>query len=308
MDSVWHYTTAAGLEGIITSNVLRATSYRFMNDSQEPTHATSLLEEAAKLIRSSLNPAQAERFDELMKFAKRRGLEAFLLCAAREPDLLTVWRGYELDVPYAIELDASADLFPVEQRPDDSHPSPPAGWGREVYDEDDGGRPILGPDPDDIRIETSAGWQPVQYDGSTAAERVERIAWLARKDPEPLADALLPYSNLGGIDLLQPKHSAFVDEREARIVFDVYPRWKFVKHRPGRFGLIPYIEISAAEKSNQNSANERFVTKPASKLPILAVHIGPSPLGEEFVDALREFLEFNAYPDVPIEKSATPFR
>jgi hypothetical protein len=243
-----------------------------------------------------------------MQFAQRRELEAFLLCAAREPDLLTVWRAYGASVPYAIELDANADLLPIEQRDRDDHPSPPENWIREVLDEADDGRPILGRDPDQVRIEMSPKWKPVRYDDATAVSRVELIAKLARKAPEPLADALLPYTNLARIDLLQLKHSAFKDEREARMVFEVNPRWKFVKHRPTRFGLTPYIELSAVEEANQNAANERYVTKPASRLPILAVHIGPSPLGDESMDALREFLEFHGYPDLPIKKSTTPFR
>lgn len=307
LSSVWHYTNAEGLRSIVTNNVLWATSHRFMNDSQEPKHATLMLNRAAEDARKTLTPTQTVRFDKLMKFAERNGLEAFLLCAAREPDLLTVWRGYGSSVPYAIELDASVELLPVEQVASDSHPSPPAAWGREVIDEDDEGRPIYGEDPDHVRIESKA-WTPVQYDSKAALTRVERIAKLARKDPDPLSDALLPWMNLGGIDLLQLKHEAFIDEREARMVIEVHPRWKFVKHRSTRFGLTPYIEVSAVDGENQTASNSRFVTHAAAKLPIRAVHIGPSPLGDESVDALRQFLEFSGYPDLPVLKSATPFR
>lgn len=307
LSSVWHYTNAEGLRSIVTNGVLWATSHRFMNDSQEPRHATLILNKAAEDARKKLTPTQIARFDKLMQYAERSGLEAFLLCAAREPDLLTVWRGYGSSVPYAIELDTSVDLLPVEQVAGESHPSPPAAWVREVIDEDAEGRPIYGDDPDYVRIEIQ-GWTPVQYDSKTALTRVERIAKLARRDPDPLSDAFLTWMNLGGIDLLQLKHEAFIDEREARIVIEVYPRWKFVKHRSTRFGLTPYIEVSAADDENQSAANGGFVTQAAARLPIRAVHIGPSPLGDESVDALREFLEFSGYPDLPVLKSDTPFR
>ncbi len=115
LTSVWHYTTAEGLRDIVNDRVLWATSHRFMNDSREPKHATMVLEEAATTKRKTLDPAHVERFDRLMGYAARKGLEAFLLCAARKPDLLTVWRGYGSSVPYAIELDATVDLLPVEQ-------------------------------------------------------------------------------------------------------------------------------------------------------------------------------------------------
>lgn len=305
--SVWHYTTGEGLHSIVTQNVLWATSHRFMNDSQEPKHATKVLKDAAESVRNGLQSDHQKRFDGLMRSAERSHLEAFLLCAAREPDLLTVWRGYGSSVPYAIELDATTDLLPVQQVKGDEHPFPPEGWGPEEIDEDDDGRPIVGDDPDDVRIELQE-WSPVHYDTATARSRVEQIAKLAAREPEPFSDALLPWVNLAGIDLLQLKHAAFKDEREARMVFEVYPRWKFVKHRATRFGLTPYIEVSPADSANQRAVNDRFVTKAATKLPIRAVHIGPSPLGDESVDALREFLEFNGYPDVHVEKSATPFR
>lgn len=307
LDSVWHYTTAEGLHSIVSKNVLWASSYRFMNDSEEPRYATTVLRALAAEVRGGLRQELAERFDKLMGFAERNNLEAFLLCAAREPDLLTVWRGYGSSVSYAIELDASIDLLPIAQSALDEHPSPPADWGREVLDEDEDGRPIFGEDPDEVRVEFQ-GWAPVQYDASTARSRVKRIAELAAKHPEPLADALFPWVNLAGIDLLQLKHPAFEDEREARMVFEVHPRWKFVKHRTTRFGLTPYIEVSAPDSDNQHAINDRFVTKPAAKLPIQAVHIGPSPLGDESIDALAEYLEFHGYPNMRIEKSATPFR
>jgi hypothetical protein len=304
---VWHYTSAEGIRSIVEHNVLWATSHRFMNDSQEPKYATFALNQAAVRARAELSQDQSVRFDAYMGFAERNGLEAFLLCAAREPDLLTVWRGYGSSVPYAIELDASVDLLPIEQTPRESHPSPPADWGPEIYGTDDEGRLIHGPDPDEVRIEVQH-WTPVQYDATTARERVEQIALLARAKADPLSDALIPWMALGGIDLLQLKHPAFQDEREARMVLEVTPRWKFVKHRSTRFGLTPYIEVSTADETNQTDKNQRYITQPGKKLPIRSVHIGPSPLGEESVDALREFLEFQGYPDLPVVKSTTPFR
>lgn len=194
----------------------------------------------------------------------------------------------------------------MEQDNSDEHPFPPRDWEPEP-DWDDEGHPIQSYDPDQVLIELQP-WTAVRYDKKTATKRVERIAQLASQPPNPLSDALLPWMNLGGIDLLQMKHAAFKDEREARMVFEVRPRWKFVKHRATSFGLTPYIEESAFDHTNQNAANERFVTRPAKQLPIRAVHIGPSPVGDESVDALREFLEFHGYPDLPLAKSTTPFR
>ena len=307
LESVWHYTTAEGLRGIVQSGVLWATSHRFMNDSEEPRYATNVLRAAAAAVRVDVAEEHRERFDRLMAWSERSQLEAFLLCAALEHDLLTVWRGYGASVPYAIELDAREPLLPVEQVSGDEHPSPPSGWGPEVVDEDERGAPIFAGDPDDLHLERDP-WTPVKYDQAEALKRVRHIAELATLKSDPFSDSISPWMNLGGIDLLQLKHPAFMDEREARMVFDVGPRWKFVKHRATRFGLTPYIEVSAVDERNYYEQEWGFVTQPAARRPIKSVHIGPSPLGDESVFALREFLEFNGYPDTPVVKSETPFR
>lgn len=306
LESVWHYTTAAGLHSIVKNGVLWATSHRFMNDSEEPRYATSVLQTEAKRLRVDLEGRQTERFDQLMEAAERRRMEAFLLCAARASDLLTVWRGYGAEVPYALELDATVSLLPVVQIGQKGHPSPPVNWGAEAIDRGRDGQPIYGDHPDSVRIETQP-WAAVDYGTKDVRRRVRNIVTLAKSEPTPIGDLLVPHDNLGSIDLLQLKHPAFEDEREARMVFDVNPRWKFVKHRVGRFGLIPYIEVSTADEKN-SVANRPYVTGPGQKLPIRSVHIGPSPLGDETIDALREFLEFSGYPDVEIQKSNIPFR
>lgn len=305
MSSVWHYTSVDGLRGIVENDVLWATSHRFMNDSAEPHYATAVLRGIADTIATSLSVDARGRFDDFMKFAARSGLEAFLLCAAREPDLLTVWRGYGSSVSYAIELDASVPLLPIEQCKGDDHPSPPAGWGPE-YEYHDGGERTKIFDPDQTHVESTV-WGEVQYDSAIARTRVEHIANLARSEPNDLSDNIVPFANLGGIDLLQLKNAAFADERESRMVFEVSPRWKFVKHRTSRFGLTPYIEVSAATGADVRSARGDYL-RTASKLPIRSVTIGPSPLGPESTDALREYLEFRGYPDVPVARSETPFR
>lgn len=304
--SVWHYTTAEGLSSIVTSGVLWATSHRFMNDSEEPKHATKVLRSVEDSFRRELPWEQRMTFDALMSVAERGNLEVFLLCASYKPDLLTVWRGYGDAVPYAIELDARVPLLPVARREGDVHPSPPANREPAPSGVRFRGLTPMGPDPDHLKV-VSHGWTRVRYDAADAELRVREIAKMAAGEDDPFKEMFWPSAVLGGIDLMQLKHPAFEDEREARMVFNVTPRWKFVRHRATRFGLTPYIEVSPADGGNLDPSG-KFLTRAAARLPIKAVHIGPSPLGAESEDALREFLEFNGYPDTPVVKSETPFR
>lgn len=62
------------------------------------------------------------------------------------------------------------------------------------------------------------------------------------------------------------------------------------------------------DDADQQRVKERFVIRSERIVPIRSVHVGPSPLGEESIDALREFVEFSGYPDVRIDRRATPPR
>jgi hypothetical protein len=301
LDSIWHYTDGRGLEGIVTHDTLRATSFRHLNDSREADYATSLLKDAAKKRRTTVPTAHQARFDSLMKHAERRGLDLFLLCAARKPDLLTVWRGYGGKVSYAIELDATVDLLPIQRTDATEHPNPPAGW---EFERDEEGSIIV--NPDQVHIEV-VPWRKVRYNTAGVDARVDRIAKLAEKKKNPISDLFFPWHELADIKMLELKHPAFKDEREARMILEVNPRWKFVHHYEGRFGVTPFIELSAVNEDNQHNANNRYLTA-AGKLPIRSVMIGPTPLGDEVIDATKEFLELNGYPDVDVSRSTIPFR
>ena len=54
-DSLYHYTDAAGLKGIVESGVIRATHIAFMNDASEYLHAVSLLTDAIAEARMNEN-------------------------------------------------------------------------------------------------------------------------------------------------------------------------------------------------------------------------------------------------------------
>lgn len=304
LSSVWHYTNGAGFHGLVTKHVLWATSFRHLNDSHEADYATTVLRKAAQDLRPSIPSAAQARFDQLMSAAERRGLNLFLLCAARKTNLLTVWRGYGGEVSYAVELDATVPLLPVERVAGDVHPFPPAGHEVE-FDEHEGGRFVVS-DPDSVLIE-SAGWLAVRYDTAGVEKRVQRMGDLAVRSPNTAADILGPWINLRDIKLLQLKNPDFKDEREARMIFEVLPRWKFVHHRDGRFGVTPYIQVSAESETTKANRLDNFLPEPG-RLPIRSVMIGPTPLGQEIIDSTKEFLEFNGYPDVEVTKSEIPYR
>ncbi|MBU4215626.1 MAG: DUF2971 domain-containing protein [Actinobacteria bacterium] len=94
-ERVYHYTTAAGLMGILKSGTVWASHPGFMNDTRESMRGLALAKER-------LDEALAEDYG---KFAHAHGKwghwlrqdQMFVACFCAAPDLLAMWRGYAPD-------------------------------------------------------------------------------------------------------------------------------------------------------------------------------------------------------------------
>lgn len=101
-DTLWHYTTFAGFQGILHSKTIWATEYRFLNDSEEFSHARTLAEKLVEAQPEStelLFPAR-DTLRSAVQMAFQTGLlheERFSLMVAsfsEVGDQLSQWRGY----------------------------------------------------------------------------------------------------------------------------------------------------------------------------------------------------------------------
>lgn len=99
---LWHYTSFAGMQGIVVNKVIWASEYRFLNDQEEYLHAKNLadsvVEDEAEFglggfpRREALKRAIQVTFDgELMRENRLRIMVASFSAAA---DQLSQWRGY----------------------------------------------------------------------------------------------------------------------------------------------------------------------------------------------------------------------
>jgi len=90
-ENIYHDTSAAGLYGILTSGVLRASNFSYLNDATEITYGSGVARSALRSYgRESINIDLAEKLlDEVDSY-----LEFYLSCFCGEPDLLSQWRGY----------------------------------------------------------------------------------------------------------------------------------------------------------------------------------------------------------------------
>jgi hypothetical protein len=102
-DSIWHYTTASGLEGILRTGSIFATDIQYLNDSREWRHITRVVQEEVG------NDKTLEEFSKLLTGIEDGVLSAidcYVACFCRNGDLLNQWRGYSGGTGgFSIELD-----------------------------------------------------------------------------------------------------------------------------------------------------------------------------------------------------------
>ena len=100
-DTVWHYTSAQGLHGIVDSGRVWATDIRFLNDAQEfewgsqlvnrllgETDLTGRKEETVRIVRGLCDPSSP------IVLRYMADLRLFVTCFCEKGDLLSQWRGY----------------------------------------------------------------------------------------------------------------------------------------------------------------------------------------------------------------------
>jgi Protein of unknown function (DUF2971) len=296
---VYHYTTTAGLLGILNTQKIWATDLAYLNDAAELSYGMGLvLETVTKLLTSksefayprALVPMYASIFEIALQ-SMRGVISTFVTCFCEEPDLLGQWRGYAVGGGYAIGFDSA-----------------------------------------ELRTRTSTVVSlplvPVVYDPTQQADVIEAVTTRAltqlielieRAGKESVLTRLLHARSLSGIlgeamkedfqsltkdDLLalfarcaQLKDPAFREEREWRLCdLTVIRSGKDVDFRAGHLGLIPYIKIPL-------SVNTQL-------LPIREVIIGPGPEPQLRVAAVRSMLTCHGYDaqSVDVRPSVVPFR
>ncbi|MDQ0690940.1 hypothetical protein [Arthrobacter sp. W4I7] len=318
---VWHYTNGDALMSILAKGELWASSAAFMNDMNELLSGSIQLRKHFEDRRQTLSPATIEALEEHIPDVRARSRRSFVLSASSDGDNLTMWRYYGRDqVSFAIGLDRSERLVPVARLDGDNHPSPSPDYYKGMYELDDDGQISTHPDgspavifdPDSLIVD-GGEWARVVYDPERQTKIIVDIFERLRKGVEGNSAThedghmrlWFPYLIKESLDLI--KNTGFRDEREERIIVWPNPDWKFVFHRPGPFGLVPYVKLTALGADNRDMYEDRYATKPG-RLPIREIRIGPTPYSGEAVASLKQLLDFHGLHDVKVDYSEIPFR
>lgn len=273
---LYHYTDINGLIGILSTNTIRATDARFLNDAQELKYGASIAsdvlnEKVGKYRETPQLPfgehdgqAIAEMLSECIKQLEyfHSFSVPFICCLSIARDLLSQWRGYG-SLGYAIGFDKSLLGKCVEVVPVTGHRKP--FLERVRYGDEAAGlmREAVG-----ALIETVIEGGRSGHPGTQAHWRVEDM----------LAD---------GMPLT--KDPAFVEEREWRICI---PQPVSMLFRPSPLGPIPYTDVSFSD-----DAVREIIVGPGSNMELRTAAV---------------ITMISSYYDSPwkikVSKSGIPFR
>lgn len=266
---LFHYTSQAGLLGILESRMIRASKISHLNDAAELALAVGL---ARKHI-DSLD-IEAEIKSELLgdiEDIEGSSINIFVFSLTERGDQLSQWRGYTpTGAGYSIGFSVPFLTAMVDKSFGDL---------------------VLGP----------CSYNPFAHEKIIAelvneAVRRRRGSGHTAPSPQEFRPTALPF--LGALYFAAPflKHEGFSEEREWRLVSrPVSHTDSRFKHRVGTSHLIPYLELSISQEAGE----------PAN---ITQVIVGPTPHPRLARDAVFTLLASLEYKECAVEPSELPFR
>lgn len=305
--TLWHYTNAAGLAGIIQENVLWASSTAFMNDHHELRTGAHLFKDLLERHKVTLDPTVRENVQAMARSALAPDrYKTFVACACTDPNNLTMWRNYTgPEVGFAVGLDSTKSLFIRRQKAMTEQMVDKMGF----LDEESKQEVFIRAREDRWHFK----WREAVYD----PDKQVKLAWGRLLELESTADARSEgrEPEKHEITLMAEIHSelqtfkdhGFEDEREMRIVCatSLHADLVSVKYRPSRYGIVPYVELCLPAGRNGDPPKN---PEPVEELPIVGIAVGPTPYPEEAAAGARELLRSVGRESIPVVPSKVPFR
>jgi hypothetical protein len=292
--TLYHYTDATGLLGIITSGTVWATHYAYLNDASEFKYAVDLMKDVVtKATVGADSDSWKGRFRQVIAQDDDSPLfgydqvqdteeQYFVACFSEVGDGLSQWRGYGKSIGgYSLGFEFS-DLLSIRKRINDSQ------TGKEVSRANPG-----------IKAKFLPCWYKRKEQMALIAEGFGIVLRHCETTEYSGDDSLLKTMLSAIVEAVSSsfKDPAFEDEREWRLVLRLYsPRLDSVllgkkrdrtdddkridqvaavHFRKGEYSLVPYVVVPVASNG------------PVS---LSQVVVGPTPLPENARAALMQLL------------------
>ncbi len=283
---LYHYTTPAGLVGIVKNQQLWASNVEFLNDTSEPSHAFHVIETAFDGVKKTADVSDKvkELLDSFWNWTTSdravHGPHLYVFCFCEHGDLLSQWRSYGVrgsGCAIGFAAQALQSLLRVEE-------------GQYL-----------------IKTEYEEGRQ-FEEAQSVLREIIAFVSSVERKVGPLGSAAYSDHLNLYLNKVRTALHSevirlcakfkspAFREEREWRILQFLPPRTDHldVKFRATESRIVPYVELEFSADEN--------------RLPIDRVVVGPTMGPGAFHNSVRVLFDACRYDNVEVIDSVVPFR
>lgn len=281
--TLFHYTDAAGLKGIVESGKLRSTHIAYMNDASEYLHAVQLLSDDIHRKQASVSDSlQKQLLDYLEPAVSRTRPQDvapyFVACFSEEEDSLSQWRAYGRgEGGFSIGFDPTALFYKANSLPSYLTPA--------IYDREQQA----------TLVNEIVTWALNEYSRLAVKYPKEKrdehrqdwghvLLWLA--------SAVAPIM----------KNPAFTEEREWRLIYLLQSKNE-IQFLPRTTGLVPFVELKLGEPRSSKDGQSQ-----PDLLPIRKLWSGPGRFTETSLLAGRTLLEQNGYDGVGLAASKIPFR
>lgn len=279
MHNLHHYTSLAGLKGIIEENGFWASDNRFMNDSEESWNgirlANEVLQHKAKRVRDPAFAAILRKVGEHLISPRQHG--HLVACFSTARDDLGQWRGYGAG-GVCICLGSRSELeAPLFFGPDHLP-------YKAIYKEY----------PKRVLLLSVIRSFEREY-------RLDRRAmgdnWPSDHDENYTQEINARISG----SILGFKDKSFKNEAEARIVLSYNQADRYeggLRFRVSPLGIVPYLR----------TGDHIAVKKHGGLLPLREIIIGPAPHQDLIAQSVETFLRERGYADTTVTLSRVPYR
>jgi hypothetical protein len=325
---LYHYTSEAGLQGIVENDNIWATDIHFLNDWTEFGHVFnekslgSFVESFLAALPTDIDrDARQITLDGVL--SKRnfpilldiieggpphgRPKEAFIcsftadaIAGGNPGDRLSQWRGYSRSSQgFSLGFDSAFLKRQIETQ--NNHDDATAELVECIYDDEEKLSLFV-----DMGRAAAAAFLALRCSG-------EAVPKFNTHHPNPsdeyikttyyLEKSLTMITPLYYKAAAQVKHKGFAEEHEWRVVFHTFhksllPR---LKHRKGQFGLTPFVELPLGLRKAETCSLRRIVVGPSS-------HVGPGSHQEDTKHSVELLLRKRGIDGVEVATSLIPYR
>lgn len=222
-EKLYHYTTSAGLIGILKSKKIWASEIRFLNDMQEFSRALELLQELNRsiLAESGRSPSPSTQLSRLLNLPKHLITGLFVTSFSEEGNSLGQWRGYCPKGGFSVGFNADYIRRTFEPK-------------KCIYDIDEQKTFLSTQFVSALQEihELMAG----KSVNALSEKEISHMIWEYESKFESIVDLMKQYAPI-------IKHHKFSEEKEWRIVKAVDIKDESVEFRAGQYQPIPYISL-----------------------------------------------------------------